>query len=376
MTGRLTPDADLMLPPGYVHLQTGGVGAMPRPVFEATCAAAAKVEADPVGETYGPGIGRIDRVRAKAAGLLGCADEDIVLTGSTTIGMFLLAQGLHFRPGDRILLTDHEHPGGQLGWEWAARRYGAIVDFVSIPPDADDADAIIERFAQAIRPQTRVISFSHILFTTGVRLPAAELCALARRHGCLALVDGAQSAGAIPVDVTQMGCHAYAASGHKWLMGPKGTGLLYLHPELSQDLDALPLIAGRRFNSDSTGIGNISGAHGLGAAIDYVTALGPDRIETHNLKLRSELFDALSRLDNIAIPSPREGATISANLAFALPPGADHHLVRRNLLLRHRIRLRVVERFSFTALRASLHCYNRSEDIEALMAALARELGS
>lgn len=374
MTGRLIPDQELLLPEGYVHLQTGGVGAMPRPVFDATVEAMRAVERDPAGETYGPGIGRLDKVRAKVATLLNCASDDIVLTGSATAGMFMLAQGLQFRAGERILITDHEHPAGRLGWEWAARRYGVEIDTLAVSPHASDPQEIVEQFAAAIRPETRVLSFSHILFTTGVRLPAAELCALARQRGCLAIVDGAQSAGAMPVDVGALGCHAYAASGHKWLMGPKGTGLLYLSPELGDQLDALPIMAGRQANSDSTGIGNISGMHGLGAAIDYVQALGPQAIEAHNLALRRELYDALSGLGGIALPSPREGPTVSANLSFVLPAGTDHHAVRRNLLLRHKVYLRVVELAGFLGLRASLHCYNCSEDVAALTAALRTEL--
>ncbi len=374
MTGRLIPDQELLLPEGYVHLQTGGVGAMPRSVFDATVEAMRAVERDPAGETYGPGIGRLDKVRVKVAALLNCASDDIVLTGSATAGMFMLAQGLQFRAGERILITDHEHPAGRLGWEWAARRYGVEIDMLAVSPHASDPQEIVEQFAAAIRPETRVISFSHILFTTGVRLPAAELCALARQRGCLAIVDGAQSAGAMPVDVGALGCHAYAASGHKWLMGPKGTGLLYLSPELGDQLDALPIMAGRQANSDSTGIGNISGMHGLGAAIDYVQALGPQAIEAHNLALRRELYDALSGLGGIALPSPREGPTVSANLSFVLPAGTDHHAVRRNLLLRHKVYLRVVELAGFLGLRASLHCYNRSEDVAALTAALRTEL--
>ena len=376
VTGRLIPDHDLLLPNGYVHLQTGGVGAMPRPVFNATVEAMTAVESDPVGETYGPGIGRLDKVRAKSAELIGCERDDIILTNSATAGMFLLAQGLSFRAGDRIVTTDHEHPAGRFGWEWVARRYGVEIDTVSISPAESDPQAIIDQFAAAVRPETRVISFSQILFTTGVKLPAAELCSLARERGCLTIVDGAQSAGAMPVDVKAMGCHAYSASGHKWLMGPKGTGLLYLDPELTDQLDALPLQAGRGANSDSTGIGNIAGMHGLGAAIDYVQALGPEVIEAHNLSLRDELYDALADLPAIAIPAPLEGPTNSANLSFTLPAGVDHHAVRRNLLLRHKIYLRVVELAGFIGLRASLHCYNRSEDIASLIAALKIELAA
>ena len=376
MTGRLIPDHDLLLPAGYVHLQTGGVGAMPRPVFDATVEAMTRVESDPVGETYGPGIGRLDRVRAKAAGLVSCEPDDIILTNSATTGMFLIAQGLSFQPGDRILTTDHEHPAGRFGWEWVARRYGVQIDTLAISPAETDPGVIVDQFAMAIRPQTRVLSFSQILFTTGVKLPAAELCSLARNRGCLAIVDGAQSAGALRVDVRAMGCHAYSASGHKWLMGPKGTGILYLDPDLADRLDALPLQAGRRANSDSTGIGNIAGMHGLGAAIDYVVALGPAKIEAHNLALRYELYDALVELPGISIPGPREGPTTSANLSFTLPDSVDHHAIRRNLLLRHKVYLRVAELSGFIGLRASLHCYNRSEDVDALIHALKQELAA
>lgn len=376
VTSRLTPDTDLLVPAGYIHLQTGGVGAMPRPVFDAMVTAATAVEADPVGETYGPGIGRLDKVRAKAAGLLGCTSEQIALTTSATQGMFLVAQGLRLTHGDHVLITDHEHPGGRLGWEWLARRIGLEIDVVPIAADEQNPQAIVDRFERALRPRTRVLSISHILFTTGVRLPVAELCALAREHGFWAIVDGAQGPGAVPVDVRSLGCHAYAVSGHKWLCGPKGTGLLYLDDAIAESMDALPLVAGRNANSDSTGIGNIAGMHGLGAAIDYVQALGPAAIEAHNLALRCELYDALADMPGVTIPSPRHGPTISANLSFVLPDGVDHHAIRRNLLLRHKIYLRVVELSGFIGLRASLHCYNRSEDIAALVDALKIELAA
>ena len=376
MTGRLIPDNDLLLPPNLVHLQTGGVGAMPRPVFDATVAAMKMVESDPVGETYGPGIGRIDKVRGKVAAFLGCRTDDVILTNSATAGMFLVAQGLTFRTGDRILTTDHEHPAGRLGWDWVARRYGVEIDTLAISPAEHDPRTIVDKFASAIRPETRVISFSHILFTTGIQVPAAELCELARKRGCLAIVDGAQSSGAMPVDVTAMGCHAYAASGHKWLMGPKGTGLLYLGPEIADQLDALPLQAGRHANSDSTGIANIAGMHGLGAAIDYIEALGIANIEAHNLALRRELYELLAGIPGIVVPSPPDGPTVSANLSFTLPDGADHHALRRKLLMRHKVYLRVAEQAGFIGLRASMHCYNRSEDLMALVEALKVELAA
>ena len=375
MTAPLIPPEDLLLAPGLVHMQTGGVGAMPRPVFAAMQAAELEVEADPARETYGPGMSHLEKVRAKAAALINAASaDDIVLTTSTTQGMFLIAQGLRFTHGDHVLTTDHEHPGGRLGWEWAARRYHIEVDAIPIAPDETDPQAIVGRFADRILPRTRVISISHVLYTTGVKLPVAELCALGREHGCKVVVDGAQGPGAMPVDVRALGCHAYAASGHKWLLGPKGTGFLYISPEMSDALDALPLAAGRGAGSDSTGIVNIAGLRAMGAAVDYVQAMGPERIAAHNAALRRELHDQLSRFNQVTIPAPPESPLTSGNLAFCLPDGADLAAIRRNLVRKHKVYIRTVDLAGFKGLRASLHAYNGSEDIARLVEALRAEL--
>lgn len=375
MTAPLIPPEQLMLAPGLVHLQTGGVGAMPRPVFEAMAGALREVEVDPARETYGPGMSQLEKVRAKVAELVNAdSAEDIVLTTSATQGMFLLAQGLKFTHGDHVLTTDHEHPGGRLGWDWAARRYHIEVDAIPIAPEETDAQAIVERFAERILPRTRVISISHVLYTTGVRLPVAELCALAREHGCWAIVDGAQGPGAMPVDVKALGCHAYASSGHKWLLGPKGTGFLYISPEMSGALDALPIVEGRTPGSNSTGIVNIGGLRGMGAAVDYVQDLGLDRISAHNAALRRELHDALSRFNQVTIPAPADGPLTSGNLAFCLPDGTDLAAIRRNLVRKHKVYIRTVDLAGFSGLRASLHAYNGSDDIARLVDALREEL--
>ena len=376
MTAPLIPAEHLLLDSGLVHLQTGGVGAIPRPVLEAMAAAELEVEADPARATYGPGMGQLEKVRAKTAALVGAEAGDIILTTSATQAMFLIAQGLKLTHGDHVLTTDHEHPGGRLGWDWAARRFGIEVDAIPIAPDETDGQAIVERFADRILPRTRVISVSHVLFTTGVKLPVAGLCALAREHGCWAVIDGAQGPGAMPVDVAALGCHAYASSGHKWLLGPKGTGFLYLSDEMSGALDALPIADGRHPGSNSTGIVNIAGLRGMGAAVDYVQALGPRRIAEHNQTLRGELHAELSRLSQVHIPAPADGPLTSANLAFCLPDSIDLHALRRNLVIRHKVYIRVVELAGFSGLRASLHAYNGSEDVGRLVDALRTELAA
>ena len=114
---------------------------------------------------------------------------------------------------------------------------------------------------------------------------------------------------------------------------------------------------------------------GLGAAVDYIQALAPGRIEAHNAALRAELHEQLSRLNQVHIPAPADGPLTSANLAFCLP-SSDIHAIRRQLVLRHKVYVRTVEWSGFTALRASLHAYNGSDDVDALVAALQDSLRS
>lgn len=369
----LIPSGDLMLEPGIVHLQTGTLGLMPRPVFDATVAAAHEIERDPLIAAYGPGKTRLDGVRSKAAEMLGCKMEEVILTGSTTAGMNMVAEGLQLSPGDRVLTTDQEHHGGELCWRWLERRAGVKVDTVAVPAGESDPKAIVGRFRQAITPTTKVISFSHILYSTGLRMPAAEICALARERGCVTVIDGAQAVGATPVDVKALGCHCYATTGHKWLNGPKGTGLLYISAEIDKRLDAMALQSGRQANSDATGVSNIAGLHGLGAAIDYVQAIGVDRIEQHNMALCRELREGLVSLPQIAFAAPSSGPLASQLLTFSVS-GVDAKKLRGTLASRYRIHIRAVDQAGYTGLRASPHHFNNSGDVQALIRALRQEL--
>ncbi len=223
------------------------------------------MELNPSFFAYGAHERAMEDVRARAAAFIGCETEELVFTNCTTEGMNWTAQGLTFAGGDRVLTTDQEHPGGRVCWDYVARRYGVALDIATIPPGEHDAQAIIDGVAKRITPRTRVLSFSHILSSTGLRMPVKELSALARARGCIAVVDGAQAAGSGPVDVKALGCHVYATSGHKWLLGPTGTGLLYLSEELGQTLDPISLQAGRAPYSNSSGVSSLPSVLGLGA---------------------------------------------------------------------------------------------------------------
>lgn len=371
----LLPADDLLIDPAIAYVQTGSLGPTPRPVLDRAVAIWHQLERDPTALGYGPLEQGMETVRANAAALLGCGLHELVITTSTTEGINWVAQGVALATGDRILTTDQEHPGGRVGWDFVAKRYGAAIDAVAIPPGENDAAAIVERFTRLLTPQTRVVSFSHVLTSTGLRMPVAELCALAKRAGAISIVDGAQAAGGIAVDVKQLGCDVYATSGHKWLLGPKGTGLLYLNDALGDRIELIALQDGRAVYSHSAGVCSIPSVHGLGAALDYVAALGVARVEAHNLALHRYTYDALAKLAQLHLLSARDGALASPLLTYSVPAAIDAWKLADKLRDAHHIEVKGVPREWLNGHRISTHAFNDERDIDRLVAALRTELG-
>ena len=371
--GLAAPD-DIMFKPGLVYLQTGSLGPTPRPVMDRTVAVWRELELDPAAKGYGTLETAMEDVRAKAAAFIGCRTDELVLTNCTSEGLNWVAQGITWSPGERIITTDQEHPGGRACWDWVARRHGVATDIVSIPPGENDPQAIVDRFARLITPRTRVLMFSHLLTSTGLRMPVAELSALARRHGCLSIVDGAQAVGGIAVNVKALGCHVYATSGHKWLLAPKGTGLLYLSDDLAGRVDPIALQSGRAAYTASSGVCSLPSVHGLAAAIDYHNALGTARIEAHNMALGRYLHDALQAVPGIRIVSAPPGPLASPLLTFEIPARINGGEMQRRLLERHRVQVKAVPANFLNGTRISTHLFNTERDVDALIAALKVEL--
>lgn len=364
---------DFMFAPGLIYLQTGSMGPTPRPVMEQTIAAWKKLELNPAFYGYVELEHAMDEVRARAAEFIGCKTEELVLTNSTTEGMNWVAQGLTFKAGDRVLTTDQEHPGGRVCWEFMVRRYGVILDVVAITPD-DNAQAIIDKMKKRITSRTRVLSFSHILSSTGLRMPVAELSALARSRGCIAVVDGAQAVGGIAVNVKALGCHIYATSGHKWLLAPKGTGLLYLSEELGKKVDLISLQGGRGAYSSSSGVSSIPSILGMGAAFTYLSTIGLDKIEAHNLALRNRLFAALQNVPRLRVASVPPGGLASPLLTYVLPDGVDSREFSERMRNKHNIELKMVPKQWLNGNRVSTHLFNTEREVDTLVDVLKTEL--
>jgi selenocysteine lyase/cysteine desulfurase len=157
-------------------------------------------------------------------------------------------------------------------------------------------------------------------------MPISEISALARSRGLLCVVDGAQAAGAIRVNVRELGCHAYATSGHKWLLGPKGTGLLFIAKDAQAFIRPMAYADSYRTYSNGNGVVNLPAIMGLGTAIRHLDAVGMANVEAHNVRLRNRLADRLAGMNGLTLVSPPAGEQasplVTALLADQWPRGA------------------------------------------------------
>lgn len=211
-----------------IYLNAGSAGPMPTETHRAMDEQAARELA--VGRASPDGFVWIQErwaeLRASVAAVLVADPDDVALTHSTTDGLNQAVNALPWATGDRVLTTNHEHPGA-LGPLLALRqRTGVEVEFLDIG-DGGDEGQVVDAFRSALERPARAIVLSHVLWTTGAVLPLARLAAMARDAGAVSIVDGAQAAGAIPVSVPELDVDAYALPGQKWLLGPEGMGALW-----------------------------------------------------------------------------------------------------------------------------------------------------
>ena len=371
------PGNEYLFANGLTYLNSGTLGPCRRETIEESKKAWEDLESLPV-KFYGKfgAESLAERTRTIAAKFLGCDMGEIVITTSTTNGMNAIAQGLRLKAGDRILTTDQEHGGGVLCWNYFAKYYGVVIDTITIPPGENNGDAILNRIKQNIKKETRLISVSHIFSSTGLRVPVAEISSLARSKGILCIVDGAQAAGAIKVNVKELGCHAYATSGHKWLMGPKGTGLLYLSKDVQDIIRPIQFEESYNTYNDGNGVVNLACILGLGKAIEYIESIGITKIEEHNLSLRDRLYERLTNMTNLTIVSPAAGPLASPMLAGKLPDTIERTSFVKMLLDKYKLSIRPTHKQWFNGIRFSLHVFNTEKEVDFAADVIHKELGA
>jgi selenocysteine lyase/cysteine desulfurase len=288
-----------LIPADEVYLNNGTVGSCPLPVLRAVFDGYNDTEkmaqSDP--EDYPIwGYGAWNEFRDPLAEFVGCTRDELALVRNATEANSYIANGLDMKPGDEVLMTDQEHPGGEHPWNLRAKRYGIVVKKITLPKPVPNAAAALNLINDAITSRTRVLFFSHITTVTGVVLPAKELCALARSKGILSAVDGAHVVGMMRLNVRELGCDMYTSSPHKWLQAPKGTGFLYMRDEVIDRLWNTIVTAGwdepklRAERFQRIGSSNVPALWGMRAAVQLANQIGMERIERRHRQMADHIL--------------------------------------------------------------------------------------
>ncbi len=376
---------EFLLPDDYIYLNTGGIGSVPIGTLEA-------VQADMRKEQIYPRPGHdhnkwID-IKKKVAKVLGTGTkyEEIALTGSATEGLNIIINGLPLNKGDEIITSTHEHPALHIPLLNKMQRDG--VKIRSFEPDFKSGIANVGRIEKLINDRTRLIIMSHVTCTTGQIFPINEIAKLAKRMGVWFALDGAQSAGSTPIDVKESGVDFYAFSGHKWLLGPKRTGALYVKKELLNVLrpvtagaysDAGHDIKAGTLTLDPTAqryeyaTQNEALFNGLGKSIDLINTIGSDRLYKRNKQLSEKFYSGLTDLPKVKLLSPEEEKYRSSIITFKIE-GRNYRDVASELSEK-RIRVRVVPEAGLEAIRASFHVYNNEKEVDLVINAIKEIAG-
>jgi len=246
----------------------------------------------------------LESSRAKVAAQLGVSPEEIALLRNTSEANNTVNNGLALGSGDEVVLWEQNHPTNNVAWDVRAKRHGFSVVRVSTPKEPKSGKDLVDPFVQAFTARTRVLSITHVSSVSGVRLPAREIVEAAHARGIYVHLDGAQSWGALDFDLREIGCDSYSASAHKWFMGPKEAGILYVKEENITRIwpnvvapgwgdDADPDVKGAR-KFESLGQRDDACLAAVGTAVDFHRSVGHDRVESRVVELATALKNGLA----------------------------------------------------------------------------------
>lgn len=333
-----------------------------------------------------------ERVRGLVQRFIGAEhEEEIIFTSGTTHGLNLVALLLEqqLQPGDEVIVSNLEHHANLIPWQMLAKRVGIKLKFLITD---DDQKIDPRQLDELINSRTKVLSISHGSNVSGYSPPVKELAATAHKHGMIVVVDGAQSTPYKPVNVVELGADFFAFSGHK-MCGPTGVGVLYGKKELLEQLE--PVVGGGSMIDEVTlesatwapipakfepGTPNIAGVIGLGAAIEYLSAIGMEEIQRYEADVFTYAVNQFqSELPSVTMYGPTDLSSRSGIISFAAKGVHPHDMAsvldQENVAVRagHHCAQPLMKHWGVpSTTRASMYFYNTREDIDRLILAIKK----
>jgi selenocysteine lyase/cysteine desulfurase len=315
-----------------------------------------------------------EEARKKLGAFLGVSEDEIAIVRNTSEGNNIIVGGLALKAGDEVVVFDQNHPTSNVAWDVRAARYGFNVKRVNIPNPPPSAEEMLKAFRDALTAKTKVLAITDVSSTTGVKLPTKELCRMARERGIYAHVDGAQTFGVLQTNLREMGCDSFAASAHKWFMGPKEAGVLYVRQERIAEI--WPSVVGvgwgnraetsargaRKF--ETLGQRDDAAVAAMGTTVDFHNLIGPSRIEARVRELATALKEGASKIPGAKLLTSTK-PELSAGVAIFSFEGVETRKAHEALYSQHRI-----AGAPTGGIRLCPHIYNTMEEVERTLAAL------
>lgn len=370
---------EFQLNPGLVHFNTGSVGAAPRVVTDTVSQYLSQLEGNPNHNVWGP-IGNLaEEVRTRAAEFLGADVSEVAITRNTTEGMNQIATGIDLDAGDEVLTTSHEHGGGVCCWEHLQKHRGVQVNYMKMPNPVQNKEQFLQLLEQHLTPRTRVVSLMHVDTITGMVYPLADVAKITRPRGILLVCDGAHAPGMLHMNLKLLGVDAFASSSHKWMLAPKGSGLLYIRREVQDRIHPISLYSGFSAYSASMGTRNVAHIIGHGVAMDFHNTLGRANVEARCRQLSNRLRSHLLQFPRLRLLTPMQVELSSGIVTFAVDgmPRAEitsqlfakHSMIVKNAQGTYAFATNPVDKAKkqdYNCLRFSTHIYNSEAEVDRL----------
>ena len=364
----------------YVCLNSGGVAPTPQATLDLQ---QSWYDREAVMTTTNPDLREIyyeelAGLRGEIAALLNADPGEIALIRAVSEAVSFVAAALELKRGDRVILTAAEHPSGYLAWLTLRDRLG--LEVVAIEAEGDD-DAFLRDVEAAMTPNTRAFCLSHVTTERGIVLPVDRVSALARERDVVTVVDAAQSFGARPTDMQQLGCDVFTFPAFKWSMGSYGVGAMYVRRDAQERLHPWGSGAGAvsqsSFPPGEAHLHDNAQRYEFGArpyalyaawraSIRILTDLGLEAVQQRSAELAAEARAVFGDLPGASIRTPEQGDSRSGIFTVGLE-GADGTALADHCRHSHRILSRAAD--GKTAVRLSFHAFNESTDIQAAVAA-------
>src|SRR5262245_29338550 len=322
--------------------------------------------------------GLLETSRQKVAEQLGVTADEIALVRNTSEANNTINNGLPLKSGDEVVLWDQNHPTNNVAWDVRAARFGLTVKRIATPAAPADAGQLVQAFTDAFSPRTRVLALTHVSNVSGLKLPVAELGEAAQRRRIWVHVDGAQSWGALHVNLRKLNCDSYSASAHKWFVGPKEAGLLFVRQERIAEVwpnvvapgwgnQVQPEVKGAR-KFESLGQRDDAALAAIATAAEFHAAIGPAQVESRLIELATALKTGLKDA-GIELVTPLD-PTMSGGVCVARVPAAKSNDIYNRLYEEHGI-----AGATTGGLRLCPHVYNTREHIDRAIRGVKALLG-